>query len=92
MYILAKFNTLSWYYKLILKFNTFSILQILHGSPVLCNFYFLPAHFLLDTLRCGHLTAWVLMDFGENYSFHMQDQAQGYQMSILYLLLQVQLK
>ena len=32
------------------------------------------------------------MDFGENYSFHMQDQAQGYQMSILYLLLQVQLK
>jgi len=46
-------------------------------------------HLDVDT---GHLTALVLMDFGENYSFHMQDEAQGYQMTILCLLLQVQLK
>jgi len=29
----------------------------------------------------NHLTALVLMEFGENYSFHMQDEAQGYQMT-----------
>ena len=31
------------------------------------------------------------MDFGENYSFNMQGEAQGYQMTILCLLLQIQL-
>jgi len=71
-----------------LKLNTFSIP---HESPALCNFYFLPAHFLPDILGCGYLTAWVLMDFGENYSFNMQGEAQGYQMTILCLLLQIQL-